>query len=128
MERLLAPALFALFVSQAGCAGEVTPESTGALSVHLTPDAPIARGSNNFTMTIRAGALAPTKDKTKVELLVWMPSMGHGAPSDPILIEKDDGNYRIEEVYFSMPGTWELTVNVTSDRGDGSQTFVYEIP
>ncbi|MBI2394880.1 MAG: FixH family protein [Deltaproteobacteria bacterium] len=128
MERLLAAPLLALFLSQAGCAGEVTPESTGALSVHLTPDAAITRGSNNFTMTIRAGALAPTKDKTNVEVIVWMPSMGHGAPNDPTLVEKGDGNYRVEDVYFSMPGTWELTVNVTSDRGNGSQTFTYEIP
>lgn len=44
-------------------------------------------------------------------LLLWMPSMGHG--SSPSTVEQvDTGSYRAKNVFFIMPGEWELKFQV----------------
>ena len=48
-------------------------------------------------------------------LILWMPSMGHG--SSPTRVERlDTGTYRASEVFFVMPGEWELKFEA-SDAG-----------
>ena len=43
----------------------------------------------------------------KVEVVLWMPSMGHG--SSPTTVEKlDVGTYRTHDVFFTMPGEWQI--------------------
>lgn len=40
-------------------------------------------------------------------ILLWMPSMGHGSsPVTMTLVE--DGIYRASEIFFIMPGPWEI--------------------
>lgn len=40
-------------------------------------------------------------------LLLWMPGMGHG--SSPTQVTRlDVGTYRADQVFFVMPGEWEL--------------------
>jgi len=47
------------------------------------------------------------------ELLLWMPSMGHG--STPTQTERIDiGTYRAKNVFFVMPGEWELKFQIKS--------------
>jgi hypothetical protein len=47
---------------------------------------------------------------------LWMPSMGHG--SSPVTITRlDVGTYLIEEVYFSMPGVWEIQIQLKDENG-----------
>ncbi len=41
------------------------------------------------------------------DLVLWMPSMGHG--SVPTKVQRlDIGTYRASDVFFIMPGEWEL--------------------
>lgn len=41
------------------------------------------------------------------EVILWMPSMGHG--SSPVTVEKiDTGTYRATNVFFIMPGEWQI--------------------
>lgn len=42
-----------------------------------------------------------------LELVLWMPSMGHGSVPTHV-VKKDVGTYLIEDVFFIMPGDWEL--------------------
>lgn len=43
----------------------------------------------------------------ELDLILWMPSMGHG--SVPTRTEKVDiGSYRIHNLFFVMPGEWEM--------------------
>lgn len=42
-----------------------------------------------------------------LEVVLWMPSMGHG--SSPVTVEKTaPGQYRVTNVFFIMPGDWEI--------------------
>jgi hypothetical protein len=62
-----------------------------------------------------------TLDQTPVEvdheqipnLILWMPSMGHG--SSPTKVDRlDVGTYRASNVFFIMPGEWELKFQIQS--------------
>lgn len=53
---------------------------------------------------------------TVAEVVLWMPSMGHG--STPTKTARVDvGTYRSSEVFFIMPGEWEIKFHVRSDAG-----------
>lgn len=44
---------------------------------------------------------------SEVEVVLWMPSMGHG--STPTVVSRIDvGTYRVSQVSFIMPGAWEV--------------------
>lgn len=46
---------------------------------------------------------------------IWMKSMGHG--SSPITITKiAPGIYKLEEIYFSMPGDWQLHLTLNRNN------------
>lgn len=115
--------LLAIAALCTACGGaEEAPAKTGDVNVTVSTAAAVARGSNTFSLTIdHPHALS-------VEATLWMPSMGHGAPNDPRVVKVDDTRYRLEDVMFSMAGTWDLRVKVTCPHGVGTQTFRYEVP
>jgi len=48
---------------------------------------------------------------------LWMPSHGHG--SSPISITKNkDGSYLISDVYFIMPGLWQIRFSLRQEGRD----------
>jgi hypothetical protein len=48
-------------------------------------------------------------------LLLWMPSMGHG--SSPTTVERVDvGSFRAKNVFFVMPGQWQLKFQIKNGQ------------
>ena len=46
-------------------------------------------------------------------IVLWMPSMGHG--SSPVTIERIDvGRFRASEIFFIMPGAWDIRYQLKS--------------
>jgi hypothetical protein len=116
------PFLLSLALVMMACGGaDEAPAPEGDVAIALIADAPVHRGTNTF-------ALTTVDDATRVEVMAWMPSMGHGAPVDPRVVKQSGSTYRIEDVMFSMPGTWELKVSVTCPMRHGARTFRYEVP
>lgn len=60
-------------------------------------------------------------DATQVpEVMLWMPSMGHG--STPTQTSRlDIGTYRASNVFFIMPGDWEIRFLVKDGQPDSKQ-------
>ncbi|MEJ2314372.1 MAG: FixH family protein [Nitrospirota bacterium] len=56
----------------------------------------------------------------------WMPDMGHGVKEQPVITERGGGLYSVENVEISMPGLWELRVQV--DRGGQEDVAVFSFP
>ncbi len=57
------------------------------------------------------GDQSPVPQDIEGELTIelWMPSMGHG--SSPVIVTKVDvGTYRVDRVFFSMSGDWEIRI------------------
>jgi hypothetical protein len=51
----------------------------------------------------------------RVGLVLWMPSMGHG--SSPTRVDRVDvGTYRASDVFFIMPGEWDLRFQFSEDN------------
>ena len=126
----MSPRSLLLCFALVGCSGaDATSTSSGNITISATPTGDIHRGVNAFTLQLSAGSVSPSsKEHTTVEVSPWMPAMGHGASYTPLVTETAAGTYKVTDVEFSMPGTWELRVKVTSDVGSGSSTFKYDVP
>ncbi len=60
-------------------------------------------------------------DSEDISFYLWMESMGHG--SSPIVIKRiDKGIYSLSEIYFSMPGDWQLKI----DFKKSNKTIVFD--
>ncbi|MNT79411.1 hypothetical protein D3C72_2187420 [compost metagenome] len=47
----------------------------------------------------------------QVDVVLWMPDMNHG--SSPVEVARVDvGTYRADEVFFIMPGKWEIKFQI----------------
>jgi len=54
-------------------------------------------------------SIIPQDIQGEVEVELWMPSMGHG--SSPVTVTRmDTGTYRASQVFFTMPGDWEIRI------------------
>ncbi len=53
--------------------------------------------------------------KNEVNIQLWMPSMGHG--SSPVtLVKTEAGRYKTENIYFVMPGEWEIRFQLKEEQ------------
>ncbi len=51
--------------------------------------------------------------KNEPFIVLWMPSMGHG--SSPVTMERIDvGRYKASEIFFIMPGPWDIRYQLKS--------------
>jgi len=64
-----------------------------------------------------------TDFSTAPRLVLWMPSMGHG--SSPTEVNRlDTGTYRASNVFFIMPGEWDLRFLAQDSSGDQDEVIV----
>ncbi len=61
-----------------------------------------------------------------VELSPWMPDMGHGVMLIPEVTDLKNGDYRIENIFFSMEGLWELRIKIL--KGNLEESAIFEFP
>lgn len=60
----------------------------------------------------------------QLAVILWMPSMGHG--SIPVkLSKKSDGIIDVENVFFIMPGDWEIRIQLKNKMEIYDQTSLY---
>ena len=58
-----------------------------------------------------------------VSVFLWMPSMGHG--SSPVTVNRIDmETYRVFDVFFSMPGDWEIYIQVKKNNEVKDQAVI----
>jgi hypothetical protein len=73
--------------------------------------------SNNYSSLIMSFSKKDTQDLIDPQktpfVFLWMSSMGHG--STPVTMEKIAvGQYRASNIYFVMPGTWDVRFQLKS--------------
>lgn len=79
---------------------------------------PIVADASRFDLSFSSSSLDLTKHSVRVDL--WMPSMGHG--SAPVTLTKVSRSATkleldVTDVYFVMPGDWQVRVFVDLDNG-----------
>jgi hypothetical protein len=70
-------------------------------------------GSMILTFTDLNDPNLPVTPINEPFVMLWMPSMGHG--SSPVSVEFiETGKYRIKDVFFIMPGPWDIHYQLKS--------------
>ncbi len=96
-------------------------------SIHMHASFPIAPIVNQESTLVLEAKDAKTHQpidlNDNIEVVLWMPSMGHG--SAPTQVERavdGSGNilpgvFNVRNVYFIMGGEWEVRVSLTDSQG-----------
>lgn len=88
-----------------------------AWEVQPTDEAPGAFLLKFYSANAPEIALDP---QAKVAVVLWMPSMGHG--SSPVTVTPvSAGVYRATNVYFVMPGAWEIRIKLKNDKNETAE-------
>lgn len=95
------------------------------LHLHATfPTAPVVNQESLLVLEAKdAKTHQPTELNDNIEVVLWMPSMGHG--SAPTQVERAvdangdllSGVFNVRNVYFIMGGDWEVRVTLTDAQG-----------
>ena len=88
----------------------------------IDPDPPQA-GEVELIMEISQDD-QPIEEAT-IEVEPWMPAHGHGANTEAVVHEVGDGVYEVDDLSFSMPGHWELAIDLEAQQTDS--TLVVEL-
>ncbi len=97
----------------------VTGDS-GVATAKITAGSTIAEGRNTFLVAFQPSGV----DLTAASAM--MPSMGHGSPT-PTIAATATG-YTVSNVIFSMPGLWEILLDVTVDGKADRLEFSTDVP
>ena len=102
--------------------------NSGALTVavHAEMGRTPARGENAFRYVITDSSGGPI-DGMQMTIAPWMPDMGHGSSATPRVTALGAGAYVITDVFFAMPGRWDLISNFTGPVSDAAKPS-FQIP
>lgn len=105
---------------------ELKVTDKGLFSVELSiPEKRLRAGVNTVEIIVH-DQKDKDVEKAKVTVTPWMPEMGHGAFSEPVVVEKSRGLYSVKNIVLVMGGHWELRVHVK--RGTQEDTVVFDFP
>lgn len=95
-----------------------TATSAGGLHVDARTDPqPPPRGTFDVELRVADPSGAPV-DGLSLDVVPWMPAMGHGSSIVPNVTAQGGGRYTIGNVSMVMPGDWELRTNITGRLTD----------
>ena len=60
-----------------------------------------------------------------IQVVPWMPMMGHGVREEPVITERGAGLYSVENVVANMEGPWELRIDIRGEVGRDTVTFEF---
>jgi YtkA-like protein len=95
----------------------------GVLDVQVFVPTPLVRGVGEVKLVVRDAAGAPV-DGLSVDLQPWMPAMGHGSSTVPVVTGAGGGVYVASDVALLMAGEWQLRTTVSGAVAD---SFVAEV-
>jgi hypothetical protein len=100
----------------------VTVQSeSGAVSIEVrtAPTQPPGRGLVTVDYLI-TGADEMPLDGVELQVVPWMPAMGHGASDEPLVEAQGEGHYQLSKVSLFMPGSWELRTKIAGPVEDSA--------
>ena len=112
------------------------PSQSQALVVAVrTAPQPPTRGGQSAQYSITEAASGKPASLLSLDVVPWMPSMGHGTSAVPTAEEVSPGTYLISNIYFYMAGHWVLRTTISSsasaDMGGAQSDYVepsFQIP
>jgi len=92
------------------------------LELQPEPARPIV-GINAAVLTVVDARSNRPVDDAVIEVVPWMTMHGHGSPKKPAIKKTGSGQYRVENIFYTMEGDWDLMVNVVKGDSRDSATF-----
>jgi len=90
--------------------------------------APTQQGSNTFNALLKSARESAPLTDADITVEVTMPAHGHSSSTIPVVRNLGEGRYDVDQVVFTMPGTWEVVWHVVTTSGiHDHQTYSYEI-
>ncbi len=94
------------------------------LDLELVPPHPTV-GINGAVLKISDGRSGRPVDDADIELVPWMTMHGHGSPKKPAIKRTGPGQYRVENIFYTMEGDWDLLVTI--QRGQSRDAASFEV-
>ncbi len=102
-----------------GCSGTPTFPTTalsttksegGKLQIAIrgAPYQPLVAGLDCLQLVVTDSSTGAPVDGLSVTMTPWMPAMGHGADTTPVVTALGQGRYVLTDVSLFMPGEWQL--------------------
>lgn len=86
--------------------------------------APPEKGKNALTLEVKDAEGKPLDD-AQIAIVPFMPDHGHGSAVTPKVTPAGGGRYDVTDVVLTMPGLWEVRVDVQSPSASGAVTFAF---
>ncbi|AWV89428.1 FixH family protein [Bradymonas sediminis] len=93
--------------------------------LHAMPEAPVT-GINMVHLKLLDAQNTPVSGAT-IEVEPFMPAHGHGTPEAPTVAEDGEGMYTISNIKYTMPGAWELRIDVSAGGTQDRIIADYEV-
>jgi hypothetical protein len=94
----------------------------GSVTVVESAPALASVGDNRWTLLLDDDHGHPVAGAS-LSALAFMPVHGHASVKVPLSTDLGDGEYRLEPLSFSMPGSWTVDVSVLGEHASGDATF-----
>jgi YtkA-like len=86
--------------------------------------APPAHAVNTWKVAV-ANASAQPLTSLNLQVVPFMPDHGHGSTVQPSVANNSDGTYTVSNLYFFMPGVWQITFGATPPGGTADSAVYY---
>ena len=98
------------------------------IAVHSAPDAQPSRGVNALRFVVTKVADGTPASGLDVDVVPWMPAMGHGASVKPSVTPgTEPGVYTVSNVNLFMPGLWEIRATIGGAAQPDHATAQFEV-
>lgn len=98
------------------------------IALHSAPDATPSRGVNALRLVVTKVADGTPASGLDVDIVPWMPAMGHGASVKPsVTPATDPGVYTVSNVNLFMPGLWEIRATIGGATPPDHATAQFEV-
>ncbi len=103
----------------------VATSDSGALHIEVrtAPTQPPPRGTCTIELFV-TDTTGAARDGLTIDVVPWMPAMGHGASVKPTITARGNGRYVLTNVSLFMPGTWELRTTFSGSLSDHASASI----
>ncbi len=103
-------------------AGTMTDAKLFRLELELDPKQPVV-GINAAVLIVTDAQSNGTIDDAVIEVVPWMTIHGHGSTKKVAIKKMGAGRYRVENLYYTMEGDWDLIINIQNKGAKDSATI-----
>jgi hypothetical protein len=128
-RSLFIPIVFVLAFAGSSLAADAdhrTKKGSFIFVLQAEPSAPVV-GSNRIMLTIRDAGSGAAVEGATVRVVPWMSMHGHGSPKETRVQEKGNGVYEVDDVYYSMEGSWDLLVSIQKGNLEDAAGVAVEV-